>query len=155
MKQRKVIRDRKLKTLMLAGEPRLENIGGAYINGIYMYVYKRKNGIALVRHEEKEKYGLINRFNQPIIEVKYDFCCYPKRGHIFIMKKGLWGFANDAGKVICPCEFTQIYSFKYGMAIVRKGDKYGLVNKQGKIILKCKYTREDALKQRRKIVHRM
>ena len=150
MKKSKVIRDRKVKTLMLAGVPRLEKV-----NGRKVLVYARRYGSAIIKHPEKEKYGLVDITNEIILDTKYDFCSYPTRGHIFIMQKGKWGFANYAGKVICPCEYTHIYSFRYGMAVARKGNLYGLVNQDGQAILKCKYTREQAVKERRKIIHRM
>lgn len=155
MKKQGIIRDRKEKTLLSAGTPRLKNIAWDNENTKWRYVYKRHNGMAIIKHPKKEKYGLINMLNEIVIDTKYDFCCYPKRGHIFIMQKGKWGFVNYAGKVICPCEYSHIYSFKYGVAITRKGTCYGLVNQDGEAILKCKYTREQALKERQKILHRM
>ena len=148
--KKRIIRDKKLKTIPMMGTPRYESVEGKQ-----RLVYNRRHGIAIMKHPEKEKYGLVNMWNEILVDTKYDFCCYPKFGIVFVMKKGLWGFANLKGDLICDCEYTHVYSFKRGVAITRRGTKYGLVNIRGDVLLKCKYTREEALYERRKILRRM
>jgi hypothetical protein len=150
MKKKRFTRDRVLKTLPLMGLAHNANIGGKQ-----RIMYNRRAGYAIIKHPDKEKYGMVNSNNDLILDTKYDFCCYPKLGIIFVNKKGLWGFTNYSGDLICDCEYALIYSFKKGMAITRLGNRYGLVSIQGDVILKCKYTREKVLYERRKIIHRM
>lgn len=148
--KKRIIRDKKLKTIPVMGIPSYETVAGKQ-----RLVYNRRHGIAIMKHPEKEKYGLVNMRNEILVDTKYDFCCYPALGIVFVMKKGLWGFVNLKGELICDCEYTHVYSFKRGVAITRRGTKYGLVNIRGEVLLKCKYTREDALYERRKILRRL
>ena len=150
MQKKRVIRDKKIKTMNIMGSPHYETVAGKR-----RLVYNRKNGIAIIKHSEKEKYGLVNARNNIMVDTKYDFCCYPKFGIVFVQKKGLWGFVNCKGDLICDCNYTQIYSFKKKIALVRRGNQYGLVAIDGNVVLKCKYTREQALYERRYILHRM
>ena len=150
MQKKRVIRDKKIKTMNVMGSPHYETVEGKR-----RLIYNRKYGIAIMKHPEKEKYGLVNMWNEVLVDTKYDFCCYPKFGIAFVQKKGLWGFVNCRGDLICDCNYTHIYSFKKKIALVRRGDQYGLVGINGNVVLKCKYTREQALYERRVILHRM
>ena len=150
MKRKRIIRDRKILTLAKLGN-------GTYttVNGKRCIVYSRRKGYAVTMNIEKEKYGLVNIKNQTVIHNKYDMCTYPQRGIIFVMKKDLWGFADETGKLLCPCEYTHIYSFKGDVAITRRGTSYGLITKKGEVILKCKYCRETVLYERRRHFNKM
>ena len=148
MNTTRIIRDRKVKTLQMMGAPRCESVEGKT-----KLVYARRKGMAVIKDLYKDVYGIVNYKNQLICD-KYDFCCYPKLGIAFVMKKDKWGFVNTEGKLICKCEYDHIYSFKDKFAITRKGNSYGLVNINGEVILKCVWTREKVLYTRRRIRNR-
>ena len=150
MQKKRIIRDKKIKTQSVMGNPHYETVEGKC-----RLIYNRRRGIAIMKHPEKEKYGLVNEKNNIMLDAKYDFCCYPKMGVVFVMKKGLWGFTDFEDNLICDCNYTQIYSFKKGIALARRGKNYGLISIDGKVILKCKYTREQALYERRHFLRRM
>ena len=150
MQKKRVIRDKKIKTQCIMGSPHFETVEGKR-----RLIYNRRGGIAIMKHPDKEKYGLVNARNNIMVDAKYDFCCYPKMGVVFVMKKGFWGFTDFEDNLICDCNYTQIYSFKKGIALARRGKNYGLIGIDGKVVLKCKYTREQALYERRHILRRM
>lgn len=150
MQKKRVIRDKKIKTINTMGSPHYETVEGKR-----RLIYNRKHGITIMKHPEKEKYGLVNMWNEVLVDAIYDFCCYPKMGIVFVQKKGLWGFTNVKGNLICDCKYSQIYSFKKKIALVRRGNKYGLIGIDGNVVLKCKYTREQVLYERRNILRRM
>ncbi len=51
-----------------------------------------------------------------------------------------FGYINDSGDVVIPCEYDSALDFKYGKAIVRKGRYSGIIDVDGNIIIPFTYT---------------
>ncbi len=66
---------------------------------------------------------------------------YPiENGKLYpIGKNGIWGFANEDGKVEIPYQFEKVTFFNGGRASVKQGGKFGFINKKGKYLIKTKY----------------
>ncbi len=146
MARTNIKRDRRTKTLMVASIPTIKKIKGKEY-----YVFAFKRGTAIVQSVGNGKYGLVDDMYNFICKPKYDFCCYMKRGKIFLCKRNKWGMANCNGDIVVPCEYDHIYSFKHGYAITRNKDKYGLISDTYQTVRKCKYTREEILTVRREL----
>ena len=43
----------------------------------------------------------------------------------------LWGYIDQTGELIIPCEWERAGAFTDGIASVRKNHRYGWINKQG------------------------
>lgn len=59
---------------------------------------------------------------------------------IRIEEDGKYGFADDSGNVVIPCQWEWAWSFSEGLAPVQddKG-KWGYINKTGKVVIPCKW----------------
>lgn len=55
--------------------------------------------------------------------------------------RNLYGFMDETGKVIIPCQFEAAGPFVNGKAVVKKSGKWGIINKQGKFLLPATFFR--------------
>lgn len=62
-----------------------------------------------------------------------DNSLYRIKGH-----NGLWGYANAAGMVVIPCNWTYTKDFVDDVALVWKGKKMGAINRKGEYYFDCK-----------------
>ena len=67
------------------------------------------------------------------IEEESDNSLYRIKGH-----NGLWGYANAAGMVVIPCNWTYTKDFVDDVALVWKGKKMGAINRKGEYYFDCK-----------------
>jgi hypothetical protein len=51
-----------------------------------------------------------------------------------VERKGKWGYADPAGKMVIKPQFDMAYSFSEGLAPVHKGSGFGYVNQSGKLV---------------------
>ena len=51
----------------------------------------------------------------------------------------LFGYVDDAGKMVIPAIYEHAYCFTYGFAIVKKNDKWGAIDTNGKVVIPFKY----------------
>ena len=49
-------------------------------------------------------------------------------------KNGLWGYLNEEGKEVIPCQWDDAWEFVHGLAYVVKDEKMAYIDCQGKII---------------------
>ena len=57
-----------------------------------------------------------------------------------IENNGKWGFADEAGKVVIPCQWKYASSFYDGLASVKgSNDKYGFIDKTGRVVIRCRW----------------
>ncbi|WMJ23061.1 WG repeat-containing protein [Paludicola sp. MB14-C6] len=86
-------------------------------------------------------------------------CVHPfSDGLAAVKKDGVWGYINETGKVVIPCQFSDLfeanirfgsnyyekeilYNFSSGYAAITKGGKWGYIDKTGKEITPFIYTR--------------
>ena len=51
-----------------------------------------------------------------------------------------YGFADKAGKVVIPCQWTDAHSFHQGLAVVKdQSGMWGYIDKKGKLVIPCKW----------------
>lgn len=93
-----------------------------------------ENGYAVVYSEKNMKY--INS-NGEIVE---NTEVYPNKKLYAVSKDGKWGYSDQKGKIIIPCEYDIATEFnEYGFASIKKGEKWGVVSENGKIIVEPIY----------------
>ncbi|MES2775006.1 MAG: WG repeat-containing protein [Bacteroidota bacterium] len=94
----------------------------------------------LVSYNKNNKWGFITRNATnvtfriaPVYEAAYPFY----EGRAAVMKNGLWGFIDAAGREVIPFEFPEAkrYRFNKGLIAVKKGVLYGVIDKTGKTVL--------------------
>lgn len=86
---------------------------------------------------EVQKVGLIDIKGEVIAEPIFDAVSDFKNGAAAVSIGNKWGFINEAGKIIIPIEFDEIYykGFIGALAKVRKGNKRGYINKSGHFVI--------------------
>ena len=64
----------------------------------------------------------------------YSYC-----GRTQVRQGVLFGYVDDAGKMVIPAIYEHAYHFNYGFAIVKKNDKWGAIDTNGKVVIPFKY----------------
>jgi hypothetical protein len=55
-------------------------------------------------------------------------------------KTGLWGFMNQSGEIVIPCQWKMASKFREGLAkIVDGNNRCGFIDKTGKLVLPCQW----------------
>lgn len=54
-----------------------------------------------------------------------------------VKQNGLWGFVNQNGEIIIPCEWEDVGRVVDGHAPVQKDGKWGVIDQSGSLILPC------------------
>lgn len=57
-----------------------------------------------------------------------------------VQRDGLWGFVDQHGKLIIPCEWEAVGMVVNGRAPVCKDGKWGAIDQTGELIVPCKWT---------------
>lgn len=140
-------------------------LNGSSIGGFNVFGYN--NGMCFLRQVPKEDnankstwgfkdkngkwvIGLKSRKYEPVV---YDQTYWLSDKLIKIKNQGigqpLYGFMNTKGKVVCECEWEDIWQFVDGLARVAKSEKdkktgetknlFGYVNAKGEVVIPCKY----------------
>lgn len=55
------------------------------------------------------------------------------------MKNGLYGFINEKGNEVIPCQYTFVLYFSNGLVAVEKNGKWGFINEYGIEVIECIY----------------
>ena len=72
----------------------------------------------------------------------YDYIWAYHRGLAQIEKDGKIGLINEAGEVVLPAEYDEIFNrVTKGMFLLKKEKRYGLADPQGKLVLKVEWNR--------------
>ncbi|MCD7751923.1 MAG: WG repeat-containing protein [Lachnospiraceae bacterium] len=50
---------------------------------------------------------------------------------------GKWGYINEKGELIVPCEYDDAYSMSCGLGAVKVGDEWGYISRYGDWIISC------------------
>lgn len=56
-----------------------------------------------------------------------------------VIKDGLYGYANNQGKIKIPAKYQLADGFDDGLALVKFKDKYGFINAKGNLVIKARY----------------
>lgn len=86
-----------------------------------------------------EKYGLINKSGDIIVEPKYDMISDYSEGmfvvSLMIDDKYMYGYINNAGEEVIPPIYTEAQEFSEGLALVMTNGKKMFINKENKIVI--------------------
>lgn len=53
---------------------------------------------------------------------------------------GNWGFADEAGENVIPCQYVDAYSFSNQTAVVQYAGKWGYINQYGNMVINAEYS---------------
>ena len=53
---------------------------------------------------------------------------------------GNWGFADEAGENVIPCQYVDAYSFSNQTAAVQYAGKWGYINQYGNMVINAEYS---------------
>ncbi len=87
--------------------------------------------IPIARPQETVALGLVY---SPLIPGKAE-----KRLMAFVKKDQKYGFIDETGKIVIPCQWDSACSFLEGLAKVKKDGKYGCIDKIGKLVTPCQW----------------
>lgn len=87
-----------------------------------------------------DKYGVIDKKGQFLIEVSYDFLKGVNAKLFIAEKNGKLGLINKKNEIIVPFEYDEIKAHILAdLLIVKNENKFGLISTKGKIIIDLKY----------------
>lgn len=91
--------------------------------------------------EETEKYGIIDRDGDYIVEPIYDNINEFHEGLAIVTQDDKYGVINKGGEIVVEPQYDRIYDFEDGLATFELDDKYGIIDKEGNIVVKPQYDR--------------
>ena len=115
---------------------------------IYQSIAHCEGGMYLIQDAEG-KYGYMNKNGRRVVGCIYEKALPFSEGLGAVYNGEGWGFINDLGEVIIPCEFDDVaalkagYSgedsdmgaFSSGIAVVSKGRYWGIIDLNGEILM--------------------
>ena len=115
---------------------------------IYQSIAHCEGGMYLVQDAEG-LYGYMNKSGHRVIGCIYEKALPFSEGLAAVYDGKGWGFINDIGEVVIPCEFDDVAALKTGysgddadkgafgsgIAVVRVGVYWGLIDQEGEIIM--------------------
>lgn len=91
-------------------------------------------GYAIVRSNNKFKYGVIDSLGRAIGPFIYDEPSSFSEGLALVNLEGQKGYIDHEGKMVIEAKFERAFPFKSGFARVIENGKYGFINKSGDYI---------------------
>lgn len=89
--------------------------------------------------EETEKYGIIDREGNYVVEPIYDDISSFSEGLAIISLDDKYGVINKKGEIVVEPQYDRIYGFEEGLAKFEFNDKWGIIDKEGNIVVKPQY----------------
>ncbi len=115
--------------------PKYAAVLAAYADGLVLVSEEKGSGIALT-----QKYGMVDRKGNPVIEAKYDQLFRSDDHFLFRVDKQM-GMLDLHGKEVVPAEFAELAHFRQGLAAATKeGALYGYIDKTGKWVIAPAFT---------------
>ena len=57
-----------------------------------------------------------------------------------VKRDGKYGFKDEMGKIVIPCQWKSVQQFRDGIARVKdENDLYGFINERGEIVIPCQW----------------
>lgn len=100
------------------------------------------NGLTLIKSDELEKYGFIDKKLKLVIPFAYRNACPFSEGLAAVQNNdGIWGYIDTHGKLIIPYTYShRPFRFSSGLAKVKNNDgDFGYINKANKLVIPAKY----------------
>ena len=115
---------------------------------IYTSIAHCEGGMYLVQDAEG-LYGYMNKNGRRVVGCIYEKALPFSEGLAAVYDGTGWGFINDLGEVVIPCEFDDVAALKTGysgedadmgafcseIAVVRKGAYWGMIDPEGNILM--------------------
>lgn len=89
--------------------------------------------------EETEKYGVIDREGNYVVEPIYDNINEFYEGLAIVSLNDKYGVINKKGEIVVEPQYDRIDNFEDGLAKFQLNDKYGFINKEGKVAIEPKF----------------
>lgn len=113
---------------------------GKIINTLEQAVIENfDNGVALMHKGSKRNVqGYINYKGEILGDIEWGYYSDPKYSRLTKVEGtkgtelGKYGFIDETGKIVIPCEFSLAYAFYDGLAFVGKGEEYFFIDETGK-----------------------
>lgn len=96
------------------------------------------------------KYAVVTDGNGYFLIDQKGKACYEKRfpnakgyegGYYAVSDSdGNWGFADEAGENVIPCQYVDAYSFSNQTAAVQYAGKWGYINQYGNMVINAEYS---------------
>jgi hypothetical protein len=122
--------------------------GNAVIPARYRWAGKFSRGRALVL--EGDDHFIINAKGEQVAALACDqvqaFAFF--EGMSAIAQHGKWGFVDDNGRLLIPCQFEAVGPFCEGLAAAVEAGKLGFINREGHFVIRPQF---DAPQQARAI----
>ena len=100
-------------------------------DNIFVLTNLEKKTCEIVQVEPCNKYSSINVYDD--IEFGVEDSTFA------VQKDGLWGFIDELGQEIIPCQYKKYCSFSKSLAAVQKDNKWGFINKKGETVIPFDY----------------
>lgn len=99
------------------------------------------DGLAVVRTDENDKWGLINTRGQWAVKPEFDAVSSISNKGLTAAKTGdRWGYINPEGQWAIEADFDDALPFSdNGLAIVKIADKWGCINAKGRWAIGAKF----------------
>ncbi|MBR6432447.1 MAG: WG repeat-containing protein, partial [Muribaculaceae bacterium] len=87
-----------------------------------------------------DKKGYVKKNGNVVVQAKYDqIGAFNQDGIAKVKNNGLWGYVNNKGKELVPCEYTSIDDIHENMVLVSKNGKWGYAGINGYDNIPCTY----------------
>lgn len=86
-------------------------------------------------------YFLINQKGKACYEKRFPNAKGYEGGYYAVSDSdGNWGFADEAGENVIPCQYVDAYSFSNQTAAVQYAGKWGYINQYGNMVINAEYS---------------
>jgi hypothetical protein len=130
--------------------------GNFIIPPTYKYTREFSEGKAAVspkkingKANKKDLYAFINHENEIVIQPLYTGSDIRFSENMCAVYDNGYGYINDMGKLVIPCDFYLGQHFSEGLAVVKldgKAKEYGYIDKTGTITIKPTFTTAESFK---------
>lgn len=116
-----------------------------YTANKYVSICRFKEGIAVAK-TKKSEYVVLNQFGEEIyiLPEAQNLSDY-KNTLGAVRKNGLWGFINEIGKEVIPCQYRDYFVCKNYIALKNQKGYWGVVTRAGNIVIPFIYADTDPL----------
>ncbi len=102
------------------------------------FLENSKNSVLQIFTHQK-KYGLIDTSGQVRVDMVYDDIGRFRDHRLAVKRDGMWGFVNEDGVEVIPCQYKRYKDFNEGFAAVQLGINWGIIDKYGDVQVEFKF----------------
>lgn len=91
---------------------------------------------------DENGYYLINEKGEACFEKRFPEAKGMEGGYFAVAdENGRWGFADERGELIVPCQYEDVYSFSNQTAAVKYAGKWGYINRYGTMVIDAQFSK--------------